>query len=227
MHFLEQNIKGLCVKFGVDFYQLLADFQVDNVTELSILDLEAFAEENEVDLYSLMFKPLFVNETLTNKLKKIKLLILDVDGVLSDGGMYYTESGDYIKKYNAKDGMGIMRLQDKGIEVGIISHSFTGNMVLNRAQTLKIQRVYVGKESKLEILAAWCSEMNIGMEEVAMIGDDINDLGIFESVGMRFCPSDAVQVVKHSADIVLSKKGGEGCVRELIDNYLLSSPLGS
>lgn len=227
MLFLEQNIKGLCAKFGVDFYQMLADFSVDSVTELSILDLEAIAEEYDVDFYALLFKPLFIFDHLRPKIEKIKLLILDVDGVMSDGGMYYSESGDQIKKYNAKDGMAILKAQEKGLICGIISSAFTDQMVKNRAKTLKIDRVYVGRDSKITILKQWCEELNLSMDEVAMIGDDVNDLSIMNEVGFKVCPADAVNIVKHVVDVVLSKKGGDGCVRELIDNYLLETPIGS
>jgi 3-deoxy-D-manno-octulosonate 8-phosphate phosphatase (KDO 8-P phosphatase) len=227
MQFLEQNIKGLCTKFGVDFNQLLNDFEVDSVGELAMIDLEAFAEENEVDLYALLYKPLFLLDHLKPRLAKVKLLIMDVDGVLSDGGMYYTESGDQFKKYNAKDGMAIMHAQEKGLNIGIISSAFKPQMVLNRAETLSIKYVYAGRDPKMMILNKWCQELGIGLDEVAMIGDDINDLPIMEAVGFRCCPADAVQVVKNAVDVVLNKKGGHGCVRELIDNYLLERPIGS
>lgn len=227
MPFLEQNVRGLCAKFGVDYEQYLSDFEVDHILELSLMDLEAFCEEYEVDLYALMFKPLFLNDSIKKKAKEIKLLICDVDGVMTDGGMYYTESGDYFKKYNAKDGMGIIKLQQKGIQVGIISSSFTGEMVQQRAKTLKIERVYVGERAKIDVLEEWCKELNLSMNQIAMVGDDINDLGIFTKVGLKFCPADAVQVMKVNADVVLNAKGGQGCVRELIDNYLLTEPLGS
>lgn len=206
---------------------MLADFSVDSVTELSILDLEAIAEEYEVDFYALLFKPLFIFDHLRPKIEKIKLLILDVDGVMSDGGMYYSESGDQIKKYNAKDGMAILKAQEKGLICGIISSAFTDQMVKNRANTLKIDRVYVGRDSKITILKQWCEELNLSMDEVAMIGDDVNDLSIMNVVGFKVCPADAVNVVKHVVDVVLTKKGGDGCVRELIDNYLLETPIGS
>lgn len=223
--FLEQNIKGLCAKFGVDFYQMLQDFNVDGVTELSILDLEAVAEEYEVDFYSLMFKPLFIFDHLKSKIEKIKLLVLDVDGVMTDGGMYFTESGDQIKKYNTKDGMGIMKAQEKGLICGIISSAFTDKMVRNRAEVLKIDHVYVGREQKITILKQWCEELSISLDQVAIIGDDINDLSIMREVGLRACPKDAVQEVKKEVDIVLTKNGGMGVVREFIDNFLLSEPI--
>lgn len=223
--FLEQNIKGLCAKFGVDFYQMLQDFNVDGVTELSILDLEAIAEEYEVDFYSLLFKPLFIFDHLKSKIERIKLLVLDVDGVMTDGGMYYTESGDQIKKYNTKDGMGIMKAQEKGLICGIISSAFTDKMVLNRAEVLKIEHVYVGREQKITVLKQWCEALSITLDQVAIIGDDINDLSVMREVGLRACPKDAVQEVKKEVDIVLTKNGGTGVVREFIDNFLLSEPI--
>ena len=223
--FLDQNIKGLCAKFGVDFYQMLKDFDVDGVTELSILDLEAIAEEYEVDFYSLLFKPLFVFDHLKAKTQKIKLLILDVDGVMTDGGMYYTESGDQVKKYNSKDGMAIIKAQEKGLVCGIISSAFTDQMVRNRAETLKIKHVYVGRDQKITILKQWCEELSISLDEVAMIGDDVNDLSIMRVAGLSACPKDAVQEIKKEVDIVLTKNGGTGVVREFIDNFLLSEPI--
>lgn len=225
MIFLEQNIKGLSAKFGVDFLQLLQDFNVESVGELSVIDLQTIAEEYEVDFYSLLFKPLVVFDHLSAKLKGIKLIILDVDGVLSDGGMYYMESGDQMKKYNTKDGMAIKKAQQMGFTFGIISASMTSEMVINRAKTLKIPHVYVGTEPKLGILKQWCSDLNIELNEVAMIGDDINDLEIMNAIGLRMCPIDAVQPVKVVADIILQTKGGHGAVREFVDNYLLPHPL--
>jgi YrbI family 3-deoxy-D-manno-octulosonate 8-phosphate phosphatase len=144
---------------------------------------------------------------------------------MTDGGMYYTESGDQIKKYNSKDGMAIMKAQEKGLICGIISSAFTDKMVLNRAETLSIKRVYVGRDQKITILRQWCEELAISLNEVAMIGDDINDLSIMREIGLRACPKDAVQEVKKEVDIVLTKNGGNGVVREFIDNFLLSEPI--
>jgi 3-deoxy-D-manno-octulosonate 8-phosphate phosphatase (KDO 8-P phosphatase) len=227
MIFLEQNTKGICRKFGLDFNELLADFQVDSIFELGIADLEAFADEYEIDLQSLLFKPLFKTDELTLKLAKIKMLILDVDGVMTDGGMYFAESGDQFKKFNTKDGMGIIHLVKKGFQVGIISSGFKDVVVSARAEMLGIQRCYVGREPKIDILKKWCQELNFSLDEIAMIGDDINDLEIMRLIGFKTCPKDAVEVVKKEVDLILSKKGGEGCVREFIDNYLELVPLGS
>ncbi len=227
MIFLEQNTKGICRKFGLDFNELLAEFQVDSIFELGIADLEAFADEYEIDLQSLLFKPLFKTDELTLKLAKIKMLILDVDGVMTDGGMYFAESGDQFKKFNTKDGMGIIHLVKKGFHVGIISSGFKDIVVSARAEMLGIQRCYVGREPKINIIRKWCAELNFSLDEIAMIGDDINDLEIMRLIGFKTCPKDAVEVVKKEVDLILSKKGGEGCVREFIDNYLEIVPLGS
>lgn len=219
MIFLEQNIKGLCQKNGIDFYSFLSDFDVEHVSELSIIDLEAITEEYEIDLQALLFCSIFENGYFSEKLKAIKLLILDVDGVMTDGGMYYSENGDQYKKFNAKDGMGIMNLIKSGINVGIISSGFYGDSIKKRAEILGIDLCYVGRESKIEILKKWCSELKISFEEVAMIGDDLNDLSVMNEISFSACPRDANYKVKTKVDLILNKKGGEGCVRELIDNY--------
>lgn len=224
MH-LEQNIKGLCSKHGIDFNSFIGDLEVDAVEELSVFDLEAICEEYEVDLFSLLFKPLYKTAALQKKLDKIKFLVLDVDGVMTDGGMYVSENGDQLKKYNTKDGMGIIHLTKSGFQVGIISSGFTDSMVQKRAELLGIQKCYVGRESKLEILTSWCTEQAIKLDEVAFIGDDINDLPVLKKVGIAACPSDAVVSVKSSAHVVLSSPGGAGCIREFIDAFLLNEPI--
>ncbi|MEL7148499.1 MAG: HAD-IIIA family hydrolase [Bacteroidota bacterium] len=160
---------------------------------------------------------------IKERLKKIKLLILDVDGTLTDGGIYITDEGTQFKKYNAKDGYGIMMTQKQGrAEVGIISHSKSAPMVEQRAAMVGIKYVYVGNEPKAQILDQWCQQNNWTKEEVAFIGDDLNDLDIMKEVGITACPADAVKTIRNFVDIPLTKNGGEGCVREFIDEYLLS-----
>lgn len=225
MHYLERNIKGLCEKFGVTFEQFLDDFDADDVSELTIFDLEAIAEEYEVDLHALLFKMSFKERSLREKCSKIKLLILDVDGVMTDGGMYFTESGDQFKKFNTKDGMAIIHLTRSDFQVAIISSGFKGEAVQRRAEMLGIQHCYVGRRPKMEVLNEICDELKISFDEVAIIGDDINDLGVMRNVGMSFCPKNAIGRVKSQVDVILSLNGGEGCVRELIDNYILEEPL--
>lgn len=225
--FLEQNIKGICEKYGVDYSDFLSDFEVENAKELSIFDLEAVCDENTIDLHSLLFKPMFKQEVWKKKLSKIKLLVLDVDGVMTDGGMYFSENGDQIKKYNTKDGMAILHLTKSDFQVAIISSGFKAQMVKARSEMLGIQHCYVGRDKKINILAEICKKLSYNLDNVAIIGDDINDLELIKKVGFSACPSDAVDVVKSNVDVILTKKGGEGCVREFIDAYILEQPLNN
>lgn len=218
---LELNIKSLCQTNGIQFDDFLADLDVENVHELSVYDLEAICEEYEIDLQALLFKPLFSQAGLDKKIKGLKMLVLDVDGVLTDGGMYVSEKGDQMKRYNTHDGLALLELsKSKKLELGIISSGFTEHMVQDRAALLGIERVYVGREPKLSILEQWCKEMNISLKEVAFIGDDRNDSAVMKAVGLAVCPASAVASIKSISDIVLSRKGGAACVREFIDNYL-------
>lgn len=223
--YLEANIKGLCNKFGLDYDDFLSELDVEHALELSIYDLEAISEEYEVDLNALLFKNVFEMNLLRDKLAKIKLLILDVDGVMTDGGMYFTESGDQFKKFNTKDGMAILHLTKNDFQVGIISSGFKGEAVAKRAEMLGIQHCIVNREPKMDTLNAICKTLNIGMENVAIVGDDINDLALINNCGISACPKDAVGVVKNEVDIILSLNGGDGCVREFIDQYILKEPL--
>jgi 3-deoxy-D-manno-octulosonate 8-phosphate phosphatase (KDO 8-P phosphatase) len=151
----------------------------------------------------------------------IKLLALDVDGTLTDGGIYVFDTGIQCRKFNAKDGLGVKRAVSQGLEIGIISHSLVDGMIVKRAEMMDVKRVYVGQAPKLEVLAAWCEELDIGFDAVAYVGDDINDLPVLEAVGLAACPADAMPRVKKACDVVLDKGGGEGCVRELLDRYFL------
>ncbi|PHR36662.1 MAG: 3-deoxy-D-manno-octulosonate 8-phosphate phosphatase [Fluviicola sp.] len=225
MNHLEANIKGLCEKFGLSYLDFLNDLDAEHVNELTMFDLEAIADEYELDLETLLFKPTFISSKLSEKLKNIKLLILDVDGVMTDGGMYFAESGEQMKKFNTKDGMAIIHLTKSNFQVAILSSGFKGEAVKNRAKLLGIQHCHVTREAKLLVLKRICADLKIELNQVAIIGDDINDLEVMRNVGVSFSPRDAVSVVKRQVDIVLEKRGGEGCVRELIDHYLLNLPL--
>jgi len=224
---LEQNIRGLCDKNGISFTDFLADLNVDNVSELSVLDLEAISEEYDVDMEALLFKPVFLENSLKDKLAHIKLLVLDVDGVMTDGGMYFSENGDQTKKFNTKDGMAIIHLTKNEFQVAIISSGFRGEAVTARAEVLGIQNCTVNREPKKQRLEALCSKLNINFKNVAILGDDVNDLELIKEVGFSACPRDAVPVIKMNVDVILGNKGGQGCIREFIDKYLLEEPLAN
>lgn len=217
---LENNLKVLCSKAGVDFDQLLSDLGVDSVYELSVYDIQTISEEYEIDMQTLLFHTVGFNAHLKAKLKKIKLLVLDVDGVMTDGGMYFTENGDQIKKYNTKDGLAIMQTIKDGMHVAIISSGFAAGMVQKRADMLGIQHCIVTREKKIDVLRQLLIELNLDFDQVAMVGDDINDLEVMKSIGIAACPADAVAAIKSVSHIHLKKEGGRGCVREFLDEYL-------
>jgi len=150
----------------------------------------------------------------------IKLFVIDIDGTLTDGGMYYTEGGEEFKKFNTKDGLGIKQLSSQGVTVAFLSTGKNIGLIQRRADHLGVSKVYAGNESKEKILKQWCDELAISFDEVAYIGDDINDLVLMSHVGLFACPADAIDEIKAVSHIVLSKAGGEGCVREFIDKYL-------
>jgi 3-deoxy-D-manno-octulosonate 8-phosphate phosphatase (KDO 8-P phosphatase) len=156
------------------------------------------------------------------KAAHIKLLVLDVDGTLTDGGVYIDSNGVQTKKFHIRDGMGITLLHEKGIQVGIISHSRAQTILDERARMLGIQRVYSGKEPKLEVLTRWMEELNLTLDQISYIGDDVNDIEILEKVGFSACPHDAHFSVVKVVDVVLARNGGDGCVREFIDRFLLT-----
>lgn len=155
--------------------------------------------------------------------KRIKLFLCDVDGTLTDGSMYYSENGDELKKFNTRDGMGFQLLREAGIKTGIITSEDT-NIVANRAKKLKVDFLYQGKRDggKLAVAQEICSEIGITLNDVAYIGDDVNCVELLKAVGMKACPADACEEVKSIAGIqVMTKKGGDGCVREFIQLYIL------
>ncbi|MBI4931755.1 MAG: HAD hydrolase family protein [Bacteroidetes bacterium] len=152
---------------------------------------------------------------------KIKFLTLDVDGVLTDGGVYITEKGDIAKKFNVKDGVGIRTAIKKGIYVAFISAGKSKKLHNARAKMLGIKFVYSGDEEKLEVVSRWCKKLKISLDEVAHIADDTNDINLLSAVGFSACPNDAVEEVKKIVKVILDKKGGDGCVREFIEKHLL------
>jgi YrbI family 3-deoxy-D-manno-octulosonate 8-phosphate phosphatase len=158
--------------------------------------------------------------------RKIKLFISDVDGVMTDGGMYYTESGDEFKKFNTIDGMGFQLLREAGIKTGIITTEQT-KIVERRAAKLKIDYLYQGKGfgNKLEAAKEICTKEDITLNEVAYIGDDINCIELLREVGIAACPANAMKAVKEMEGVIILKKnGGEGVVREFVE-WILESRL--
>lgn len=153
--------------------------------------------------------------------KSLKLVLLDIDGTMTDGGMYYTESGDQFKRFNVHDGMMIHRMITRhGMKFGFISSGSAEGIIRRRAETLGVQFVHAGREPKTDIIDTWLKQLNLTYESIAYVGDDLNDLAVLKKAGISACPADAVMPVKMAVDVVLSRKGGQGCVRELLEEVL-------
>ena len=149
----------------------------------------------------------------------IKLFISDVDGVLTDGSMYYSENGDELKRFSTYDGMAFQILRKKGVKTAIITSEST-KIVSNRAKKLKIDFLYQGASgsSKLSIAKKICKENNIDFSSVSYIGDDINCYELLTATNHKACPANAVKTIKNIEDILLLNcKGGNGAVREYVE----------
>jgi YrbI family 3-deoxy-D-manno-octulosonate 8-phosphate phosphatase len=150
---------------------------------------------------------------------KIKLFAIDVDGVLTDGGMYYSRDGEIMKKFNTRDGKGIELLHKNGIIPAIITQE-DSEIVKIRAVKLKVKDVYCGVTDKLKTLNTIKINYDVSYDEIAYIGDDLNDLAALKKAGLSFAPSDAIDEVKNAVDYIVKQKGGEGAVREAIELIL-------
>lgn len=150
------------------------------------------------------------------KFAQVKLLALDVDGVLTDGGLYYTDSGEELKKFNVKDGLGLKRVMQQGIAVAILSSS-AAQSTLHRAQRLGIAHVFIGVEDKLAQLRVLCDKLGIDLAQVAYVGDDLVDLAAMQAVGCPIAVADAMGENQAIATYITQRRGGEGAVREVCD----------
>ncbi|MGL4393345.1 MAG: KdsC family phosphatase [Fusobacteriaceae bacterium] len=149
----------------------------------------------------------------------IKMIILDVDGTLTDGKINMSAQGEVFKSFSVKDGLGISAAIKLGIDFTIITGR-SSKIVTNRASELGINHVHQGIKDKLPVLESLCKKLNLKKEELAYIGDDVNDLDAMRFCGLTGAPYDAVDEVKNSVDFVSTKKGGEGAVREFIEFIL-------
>lgn len=157
----------------------------------------------------------------TSLLREIKLFATDVDGVLTDAGMYYSESGDEWKKFNTRDGMGIKLLQRAGLITAIVTQERT-RLVARRAEKLAIPELHQGAMDKVSVIRDMAARHGLSLQQVAYIGDDVNDIEALQAVGLSAAPADALPQVVKIVDYLCRAKGGEGAVRELTDMILLS-----
>ena len=161
-------------------------------------------------------------------MKPVKLFLTDVDGCMTDGGMYYSANGDEMKRFCVYDGMGIVLLRKAGVPCGILT-SETTEIVARRARKLGMEylrmgvgsQVATGRQTKLEAAQEICNELGITLDEVCFVGDDINDIDLLSHVGTAVCPANAMQQVKDiHGIIILTHKGGDGAIREICEMIL-------
>ncbi|WP_264435567.1 KdsC family phosphatase [Coxiella endosymbiont of Dermacentor marginatus] len=158
-----------------------------------------------------------MKEILLNKFRQIKLLILDVDGVLTDGRLWYSADGEILKIFHAQDGLGIKRLLQAGVEIAIISSRENQEAVFQRANELGISHVFQGEHDKCIPYEKLLLQLKLNQKEVAYVGDDLPDLPVMQRVGVAIAVANAVPLVLSSAHWSTKKCGGEGAVREVCD----------
>ena len=218
-----QNFSGMLMENGAFYINTVKNI-LDNGNRLGgkigIYEMPEYTatEIDEPDdwiiLENLMRKYVLAHQIETKI--TIKLLLSDIDGTLTDGGMYYSENGDEQKRFNTRDGMGMGMLREKGIKVGIIT-SEDRQLNQRRADKLKLDFFYQGKKNggKLAVAREICQKMGISMQEVAYIGDDVNCIELLSAVGMAACPADADSRVKAIPGIHVKEGGGRLCKRIL------------
>lgn len=150
---------------------------------------------------------------------RVRLLALDVDGVLTDGGLYFSAEGVELKRFDVKDGFGLQRLMESGVQIAIVSAG-RAEVTRHRARVLGITHVLVEVADKLLALKGLCRELGLGLDLVAYAGDDLNDLPVLRAVGVSFAVADAIATVRATAAYVTQATGGRGAVREICDLLL-------
>ncbi|MBE9585367.1 acylneuraminate cytidylyltransferase [Mucilaginibacter sp. JRF] len=233
-----QDFKGDLMENGAFYISTVGNVLADQnrlsgkITVYEMPEFTAF-EIDEPDDWMIMEKLFqkYIGTSDEQQVTPIKLFISDVDGVMTDAGMYYTESGDEIKKFNTHDGMAFQLLREAGIKTAIITTENT-QMVARRASKLKLDHIHQGKGfgSKLEIAREICKAENISLQELAYIGDDINCVDLLSAAGIKACPANATRKVKAIPGILhLETRGGDGAVREyvewLFDNGYCAKPM--
>lgn len=157
--------------------------------------------------------------SVIERARKVRLVAMDVDGVLTDAGMYYGEHGEELKKFNTRDGMGVALVREAGLKTAILTREKT-SIVERRGAKMRIDHVFIGVTDKLTCMRNLLEELGLTLEQVAYIGDDVNDYELLQHVGLAVAVRDATRLPKSVAHYVTEAKGGEGAVRELCELIL-------
>ena len=157
-----------------------------------------------------------MNQKMRKKIKKIKLIATDVDGVLTDGGMYYSSKGDVLKKFHARDGMAVSILKKNTIPTVIITKE-KNQIVKKWSSKMNIDKLFDGVKNKEKVVSKLCKSYGLSENNIAYIGDDVNDLEILKKTGFAATPKDGNLEVKKIVDYICKNRGGEGVLREICD----------
>jgi 3-deoxy-D-manno-octulosonate 8-phosphate phosphatase (KDO 8-P phosphatase) len=161
------------------------------------------------------------SEKLNEKLKKIKMLVMDVDGTLTNANVFYSKNGEELKEFSIRDGMGCKMLEIYGIESAIITSEISP-IVTSRAAKLKISKVIQGSRNKKKDLEELAMSANIELDNIVYVGDDINDYYAIKAAGIGACPNNSVQIIKEISDYICEANGGQGAIRELAEMILIA-----
>ncbi len=149
-----------------------------------------------------------------------KLVMTDIDGVWTDGGMFYDQTGNELKKFNTSDSAGVLFLRALDIPLAILTGEDTA-MVANRAKKLRIEHLHQGVSDKVAVANELCEKLSVSIDDAAYIGDDLNDIALLRAVGTSACPSQSPSYVRSQVDFVTTKAGGDGAFREFIETILI------
>jgi N-acylneuraminate cytidylyltransferase len=181
-------------------------FEIDEPTDLKIIS-------------AIMKARISNSDDFIERANKIKLLVSDVDGVLTDAGMYYSEAGDELKKFNTRDGVGLEYLRKSGIMIALMTREKT-DMVSRRGEKLKVDFIHQGIIDKETCLVEISKEAGCSLEQTCYVGDDIHDIAALCKAGLACCPADACEPVRDVCHHILERRGGQGCIRELAELIL-------
>lgn len=156
-----------------------------------------------------------------SKLSKIKILVMDIDGTLTNSMVYYSANGEELKSFSIRDGMGIELLHLNNIKTAILT-SENSKIIVARATKLKIEHIILGSRNKKQDLINLANSLNLELENIAYVGDDVNDLQAMQIAGFSACPSNSVKHIKEIADYISDFRGGEGAVRDICELILLA-----
>ena len=222
-----QDFKGDLIENGAFYISSVADIKSSKIRISGNIGIYKMPDYSSIEIDEIedwivaevLMKRFVINKQFPD-FSKIKILLSDVDGVMTDSGMYYGENGDEFKKFSTYDGMGMQLLQKSGIRVGILT-SEDQHLNRRRAKKLGLDFDFHGCKNKLELVKDLCIKEKISINEIAYIGDDINCFDLLSNVGISACPKNSVTKIKSIPNIIhLKKSGGAGAVREFVELIL-------